>query len=98
MVLNIKSTEKKTGIFTVLIFGAVYFLFEIFILSLIPDKTSSFVNLIRLSFNGLGAFIIHTLIWDKFIGKDFKYRKKPIWLPIILGIIMEGLLFLLWIN
>lgn len=98
MVLNLKSTEKKKGILTVLIFGTVYLLLEIFILSLIPDKTSSFVNLARLGLNGLGAFIMHTLIWDKFIGKDFKYRKKPIWLPIILGIIMEGLFFLLWFN
>lgn len=97
MVLNFKSAEKKKGIFTVLIFGTVYLLLEIFILSLIPDKTSSFVNLARLGLNGLGAFIIHTLIWDKFIGKDLKYRKKPIWLPIILGIIMEGLFFLLWL-
>ncbi|HET7732249.1 MAG TPA: hypothetical protein VFK73_00325, partial [Paludibacter sp.] len=77
MVLNLKNTEKKKGILTVLIFGTVYLLLEIFILSLIPDKTSSFVNLARLCLNGLGAFIMHTLIWDKFIGKDFKYRKKP---------------------
>ena len=98
MVLNLKSTEKKKGILTVLIFGTVYLLLEIFILSLIPDKTSSFVNLARLGLNGLGAFIMHTLIWDKFIEKDFKYRKKPIWLPIILGIIIEGSFFLLWFN
>lgn len=98
MVLNLKSAEKKKGVFTILIFGTVYLLLEIFILSLIPGKTSSFVNLARLGLNGLGAFIMHTLIWDKFIGKDFKYRKKPIWLPIILGVIMEGLFFLLWFN
>ena len=98
MVLNLKSTEKKKGKLIVLIFSIVYFFLEIYILSLIPDKTSSFVYLARLNLNGLGAFIMHTLIWDKFIGKDFKYRKKPIWLPIILGIIIEGLFFLLWFN
>lgn len=98
MALNFKSVEKKKGILGVLIFGVAYFIIEIIILSFIPDTTTSFVNLIRVTLNGLGALILHTLIWDKFIGKDFKYRKKPIWLPIILGIIMEGLFLLLWFN
>lgn len=98
MALNFKSVEKKKGILSVLIFGAVYFLIEIIILSLIPDMTYSFVNIVRLGLNGLGAYIMHTLIWDKFIGKDFKYRKKPIWFPILFGIVINGLFFLLWFN
>ncbi|MDD4991509.1 MAG: hypothetical protein PHR83_04670 [Paludibacter sp.] len=98
MVLNLKSTDKKKGILTVLLFGIFYFLLENYILSIIPDITSSFLNLGRLCLNGLGAFIMHTLIWNKFIGKDFKYRKKSIWLPILLGIIIDGLIFLLWFK
>ena len=98
MVINLRNTEKKKGIITVLIFGIVYFLLEIYILTLIRESTFSIANIARLSLNGLGAYIMHTIIWNKFIGKDFNYRKKPIWLPNILGIIIEGSFFLLWFN
>ena len=81
-----------------MIFGIVYFLLEIYILTLIRESTFSIANIARLSLNGLGAYIMHTIIWNKFIGKDFNYRKKPIWLPNILGIIIEGSFFLLWFN
>lgn len=98
MAINLKYAEKKKEIVSILVLGAVYLSFEIFILSLIPHLTTSFVNFIRLLLNGVGALIVHTFIWNKFIGKEFEYRKKSILFPIILGLIIEGVFFLTWIN
>ncbi len=98
MAINLKYAEKKKEIISILVLGAVYLSFEILILSLIPNQTTLFVNFIRLLLNGVGALIIHTFIWNTFIGKEFKYRKKSIFFPIILGLIIEGLFFLIWIN
>ena len=99
MALNIKSVEKKKGISAVLFFGILYFILEIFIMSFLPDDmASSLTNVVRLGLNGLGAYIMHTLIWNKFIGKDFEYRKKAVWLPILIGIIINVLFILLRFN
>ncbi len=99
MALNFKSVEKKKGIIAVLFFGILYFILEIFIMSFLPDDmASSLTNVVRLGLNGLGAYIMHTLIWNKFIGKDFEYRKKAVWLPILIGIIINVLFILLWFN
>lgn len=99
MALNFKSVEKKKGIIAVLFFGILYFILEIFIMSFLPDDmASSLTNVVRLGLNGLGAYIMHTLIWNKFIGKDFEYRKKTVWLPILIGIIINVLFILLRFN
>ena len=98
MTLNFNSAGKKKGIIPVLTFGTVYFMLEIIIMSLIPDIPTYLVNSVRFGLNGIGSFIMHTLIWNKFIGKDFDYRKKTIWFPIVLGIVINGLFFLLWFN
>ena len=99
MALNFKSVEKKKGIIAVLFFGILYFILEIFIMSFLPDDmASSLTNVVRLGLNGLGAYIMHTLIWNKVIGKDFEYRKKAVWLPILIGIIINVLFILLWFN
>ena len=99
MALNFKSVEKKKGIIAVLFFGILYFILEIFIMSFLPDDmASSLTNVVRLGLNGLGAYIMHTLIWNKFIGKDFEYRKKAVWLPILIGIIINVLFILLRFN
>ena len=99
MALNFKSVEKKKGIIAVLFFGILYFILEIFIMSFLPDNmASSLTNVVRLGLNGLGAYIMHTLIWNKFIGKDFEYRKKAVWLPILIGIIINVLFILLRFN
>ena len=96
MILNFKSAGKKKGIFIVLIFGAIFFIFQIWMISLIPDPDTSTTNVVRFGSNALGAYIMHTLIWDKFIGKDFDYRKKANWFPILLGIVINALFILLW--
>ena len=99
MALNFKSVEKKKGIIAVLFFGILYFILEIFIMSFLPDDmASSLTNVVRLGLNGLGAYIMHTLILNKIIGKDFEYRKKAVWLPILIGIIINVLFILLRFN
>jgi hypothetical protein len=98
MVLNFQSVKKIKGILVVLIFGIFYFMFQMIIMSIIPEMDYSLTSVIRLLLNGFGAFIMHTLIWNKFIGKDFKYRKKSVWIPIALGISITGLFALIWFS
>jgi hypothetical protein len=98
MISNLNKTEKKKGIIPLVIFAIIYLIIEINILLFIENLDSSMLNMIRIGLNALGALVIHTLFWNKFIGKEIKYRKKSIWFPIILGIIIEGLFFLLWFK
>lgn len=98
IVINLIITEKKKGYISVLLFCVLYLTFEIIISSIIPNKTAPYINFILLGLNGFGAVFLHTTLWNKFIGNEIKYRNKSLLVPIILGIILEGLFFIIWIN
>jgi hypothetical protein len=38
-------------------------------------------------FNITGAMILQ-LFWNKYIGKDVQYHARPIWVPLIIGLIL----------
>jgi len=98
MFLNLNKTNKKKGIIPLVIFAIIYIIIEVNILFFIESKVPGLLTTFQIGLNGLGALVMHTLIWNKYIGKDFKYRKKPIWVPIILGLIIDGLFLFLTFN
>lgn len=97
MIVNLYKTNKKKGIIPLIIFCIVYLIIVGNILIYIDTVNHSLLNLSRFGLNALGAIIIRTLFWNVFIGKGFKYRERSVWLPIILGIIIQGLFIYLWI-
>jgi hypothetical protein len=89
--INLKTVDNRKGILPVILFSIGYTIIMIFILSLIPGRTTVFT----LIFNAIGAVIIYNYLWVKYIGGTFKYRTKPFWVPLIIGILIS--IFLLWI-
>jgi len=81
MAINLRKTESKKGVAEVIIFGVAYFSLQIYILSFIPRNTG-----LNTVFGIAGAAVINHFFWRKYIGSETKYRKKPIWVPLIISI------------
>lgn len=77
---NINDTKRKS---IVIGFGIIYTTVSIIILNLIPRNTFYVLLL-----NTGGALGLTSTFWDKFVGKETKYRAKPIWKPLVISIII----------
>lgn len=82
MAINLKNAGKRWGM--PILFGLIFTLGFIYLSEFIPNRSSG----ITLIANGLGVVIMYQLFWNKNIGKDTKYRAKPIWIPLIIAIIL----------
>lgn len=90
LAINLKTVNNKKAIFPVLAFSLGYTGLIIFILSFIPGSTTP----LTVAFNLLGALVLYNFFWGKYIGKEFSYRTKPFWKPLIVAIILFS--FFLW--
>lgn len=88
---NLKEMNKPKARIQVLVFGISYTIFSAVILDLLPK--SFFITLV---FNIIGYAVLIEFFWNKHLGKNLKYRKKQIWLPLIISFaILFLMLFLL---
>jgi hypothetical protein len=89
--INLWVVKKKRGIFPVLLITLLFT-----VLLIISNNKIGGNPYVGYFLNALGAPILYNYFWSKYIGKDFKYRTKPLW--IILTIIIALLIsFILWI-
>jgi len=79
---NINDSKRK---WIVIGFGTIYTALTIFILNLIPSNMRISVTALINTGGGLG---LATTFWDKFVGKQIKYRAKPPWIPLIISFII----------
>lgn len=42
--------------------------------------------------NGIGGYILTFDFWNRYIGRETKYRTKSIWIPLVISIILTALL------
>jgi len=77
---NVDDNKKK---WIVIGFGVLYTALTIVIVNLIPSNT-----IYVLLLNTAGGLGLTSTFWDKFVGKDTKYRSKPIWKPLIISIVI----------
>ncbi|KGL61831.1 conserved hypothetical membrane protein [Polaribacter sp. Hel1_85] len=88
---NLKEMNKPKARIQVLVFGIFYTIFSAVILDLLPK--SFFITLV---FNMIGYAVLIEFFWNKHLGKNLKYKKKQIWLPLIISLaILFLMLFLL---
>lgn len=87
LAINLKTANNKKAIFPVLSFSVLYTGLMAFILNLIPGSTTP----LTVVFNILGALVLYNFFWGKYIGKEFQYRTKPFWKPLIIAIILFSL-------
>jgi hypothetical protein len=95
LAINLKTINNKKAILPVIIYSLIYTGLIIFIFSFIPENNSG----LTLIFNFIGAIALHNFFWGKYIGKEFQYRTKPFWIPLIIGIaITVFIIFILIIQ
>jgi hypothetical protein len=87
LAINLKTVNNKKAIFPVLAFSVLYTGLVVFILNLIPGSTTT----LTVVFNLLGAIVLYNFFWGKYIGKEFQYRTKPFWIPLVIGVAIFGL-------
>ncbi|MEY3239120.1 MAG: hypothetical protein RIR11_558 [Bacteroidota bacterium] len=80
--INFSKTEQKKGIFEVIAFGVGYTAVMLTVLTQFPGHP-----ILIVIFNITGAMILQ-LFWNKYIGKDVQYHARPIWGPLIIGLIL----------
>jgi drug/metabolite transporter superfamily protein YnfA len=79
LILNIK--ERK-GKLLVALYGIVYMVFMLVVLSKVERNTA-----LTFAANALGGYILISFFWNKFIGKT-PYSKKPFWKPLVVAIMI----------
>ena len=77
---NTKDTKNKLMIIG---FGIIYTGLTIALANIIPTSTYYVILL-----NTAGGLAMTSTFWDKYVGKDTKYRAKPIWKPLIISVII----------
>ncbi len=83
LMYNMKQTDNQTGKIQVLFFGISYT-----ILTLVIANSLNTVGNIALIFNIAGGVILTEYFWDKFIGKEFQYRKRSWIKPAIISVLI----------
>ena len=83
---NLKEQKKPNARIQVLIFGIVYTIFSTVILNFLPR-----MFFITILFNLIGYAVLSEYYWNKNLGKDLQYRKKKIWKPLIISLLITSI-------
>ena len=89
LVLNLRELKKPEGVIPAMSFAIAYLATLFFIFPIIQSAFGNFQ--VSWLFTYLGAWLILKLVWAKYIGKDTKYRKRSITIPVIIGLIIAGI-------
>ncbi len=93
MAMNLYRTPTKKGIIEVLAFGLMYTVGIMWLGTQIPN-IGSFSIIINIA----GGYLIEMLFWNKYIGAETQFKKRPFWIPLLIGIGMTALLIFLIIS
>jgi hypothetical protein len=92
LVGNLKRAGKRNGIFPVLAFGILYTM-----ASSMLTFYSGLNIFVYLLLSVIGALILHQVFWNKYLGKNVKYRRRPLWQPVLVFLIITIVLSFLLI-
>ena len=84
--INFNKNGSRKGVWEVIGFGTGFTVFTTWIYMHSPRN-----SLMTVFFNSAGALILF-LFWNKYIGKNTKYRAHSIWIPLLIGIGITALL------
>jgi len=90
---NLKEMNKPKARMEVLVFGITYAILSSFILNYLPK-----IFFLSIIFNIIGYVILVEYFWNKSLGKDLKYKKKQIWKPLIISILLSLIMLFIIIS
>jgi hypothetical protein len=83
MSINLKKVNRKDCIWVVLSYTIIYSALMFSVLTQFERNT-----ILTLLASMFGSFAFNNFFWKKYIGVETKYRTKPIWIPLIIGVII----------
>jgi lipopolysaccharide export LptBFGC system permease protein LptF len=85
LAMNVSKTSGKKNVIWVVLFGLAYTVATVMLLQ--NFKTSTGLTIIP---SIAGAYLIEALFWSRYVGSSTLYRKRPIWIPLAIGIVVGG--------
>ena len=86
MAMNFKRLGKDQIAWLVVFAALAYSIIQIVTFNQIEARTAS----LTFPINYLGLYLLEFFFWKKHVSKNLKYRKRNIWTPLMLGIVMTG--------
>ncbi|MEJ2637077.1 MAG: hypothetical protein P8184_17540 [Calditrichia bacterium] len=90
--MNLYRLGKNKFISPIILFGIIWLALALTFLPRPPRMPVVYI------FNGFGCLAFQYFFWPKFVGKEFKYRRRPIWVPLVIAILITGLTILAAIS
>ena len=90
LVANLRQLGRKEGQVITINIGLFFAAVAIYLFDKFHDSTYIY------AWNAGGALVLTRFIWPRSIGNELKYRKKPIWMALLVSIVITA--GLLWIN
>jgi len=88
MAINIAKTGRNNAVAGVILFGVGFTVVQIFVLNSMSNPSGS----LSIVFAFISAFCLDYLFWKPYIGYSSFYRSRPIWVPLIIGVVLAALL------
>jgi hypothetical protein len=88
MAINIAKTGRNNAVAGVILFGVGFTIVQVYVLNSMPNPSGS----LSIVFAFISAFCLDYLFWKPYIGYSSFYRSRPIWVPLIIGVILAALL------
>jgi hypothetical protein len=89
LVINLQKIKNTAGTLWTLLFGVVFFALQTFLTQYLSSESHSVPAYL---FGLVAASIIDYVLWPRFIGNATFYRARPIWVPLIIGLLLSGLI------
>jgi hypothetical protein len=89
LAVNINKTNNPVRIVWILLFGIGFTVFQIVI-----SEFANAGNSLTIVLSIIAAYIMESFFWNRFIGNATFYRAKPIWVPLIIGIVIAGMILM----
>lgn len=83
------NVDNKISKLKIIGFGVLFTTLAILIGNLAPQSTL-YVCII----NGIGGYFLTSEFWNRYLGRETKYRTKPIWIPLVISVIISVLLLI----
>ncbi|WP_017732109.1 hypothetical protein [Nafulsella turpanensis] len=64
-------------------FGILYTALAIIVINQLPQSSA-----ITLAINAAGAVMLTEFFWKKYVGNKTRFRRKPIWKPLIISVLI----------
>ena len=90
--INLKVIGKQKKILPVLLFSLGSAALTFLVIGLTWSTLERGISIIIVGLNAIGASFLYNYFWAKYIGIDFKYRTRPIWIPAIISIVAVSIL------